>query len=198
MTPEPVANTVANEMYHTDASKRVLVDIFGGAGGNTIAFALSARWDRVISIERDAATLACAQHNAELYEVAEYITWIHGDCFDYLRKLRESPEELSEELRVDMAETVVFASPPWGGPGYRTAEVFDLSKMEPYNLEDLHKACKPMDHALYLPRTSDLRQVAKLAPEGEKLEVVQYCMEGASKAMVAFIPGALSTKQSKP
>ncbi|KXH51493.1 RNA cap guanine-N2 methyltransferase [Colletotrichum simmondsii] len=198
VTPEPVANQVANEMHHTDASKRVLVDIFGGAGGNTIAFALSARWDRVISIERDAATLACAQHNAELYEVAEYITWIHGDCFDYLRKLRESPEELSEELRVDMAETVVFASPPWGGPGYRTAEVFDLSKMEPYNLEDLHEACKPMDHALYLPRTSDLRQVAKLAPEGEKLEVVQYCMEGASKAMVAFIPGTLSTTQSKP
>ncbi|KAK1451916.1 RNA cap guanine-N2 methyltransferase [Colletotrichum melonis] len=198
VTPEPVAKQVANEMYHTDASKRVLVDIFGGAGGNTIAFALSARWDRVISIERDAATLACAQHNAELYEVAEYITWIHGDCFDYLRKLRESPEELSEELRVDMAETVVFASPPWGGPGYRTAEVFDLSKMEPYNLDDLHEACKPMDHALYLPRTSDLRQVAKLAPEGEKLEVVQYCMEGASKAMVAFIPGTLSTTQSKP
>ncbi|OLN88803.1 Trimethylguanosine synthase [Colletotrichum chlorophyti] len=189
VTPEPVANTVANDMYYTDASKKILIDIFGGAGGNTIAFALSARWDRVISIERDAATLACAQHNAELYEVAEYITWIHGDCFEYLDKLHNAPHELSEELRVDMAETVVFASPPWGGPGYSTAEVFDLSKMEPYTLQQLHDACMPMDHALYLPRTSDLRQIAKLARGGEKLEVVQYCMEGASKAMVAYIPG---------
>ncbi|CCF33966.1 RNA cap guanine-N2 methyltransferase [Colletotrichum higginsianum] len=192
VTPEPLANKVADEMYHTDASKRVLIDMFGGAGGNTIAFALSARWDRVISVERDAATLACAQHNAELYEVGEYITWIHGDCFEYLAKLRDASDDLAEELRVDMAETVVFASPPWGGPGYSTAEIFDLSQMEPYTLQQLHDACKPMDHALYLPRTSDLRQIAKLAPEGEKLEVVQYCMEGASKAMVAFIPGTLS------
>ncbi|TDZ74492.1 Trimethylguanosine synthase [Colletotrichum trifolii] len=196
VTPEPVANTVAAEMSHTTASKRVLIDIFGGAGGNTIAFAASARWDRVISIERDAATLACAQHNAELYEVGEYVTWVHGDCFEYLDKLQNSPHELSEELRVDITEAVVFASPPWGGPGYRTAEVFDLSKMEPYNLQQLHDACKPMDHALFLPRTSDLRQIAKLAPDGEKLDVVQYCMEGASKAMVAYIPGTIPPKQS--
>jgi trimethylguanosine synthase len=47
-----------------------------------------------------------------------------------------------------------------------------------------------MDSALYLPRTSDLRQIASLAPEGKKAEVVQYCMEGASKALVAYIPAA--------
>ncbi|KAI8243955.1 Trimethylguanosine synthase [Colletotrichum sp. SAR 10_99] len=191
VTPEPVANAVANDMSYTDPSKRFLVDIFGGAGGNTIAFAASGRWDRVISIERDAATLACAQHNAELYEVADYITWVHGDCFEFLDKLKTDPAgKLTEELRVPLEETVVFASPPWGGPGYRSAEVFDLSKMEPYNLEQLHEACMPMDHALFLPRTSDLRQIAKLTPDGEKLEVVQYCMEGASKAMVAYVPGA--------
>jgi trimethylguanosine synthase len=45
-----------------------------------------------------------------------------------------------------------------------------------------------MEHALYLPRTSDIRQIAKLAPPGGNVEVVQYCMEGASKAMVAYIP----------
>lgn len=45
-----------------------------------------------------------------------------------------------------------------------------------------------MDHALFLPRTSDLRQIAKVAPPGKKIEVVQYCMEGASKALVAYIP----------
>lgn len=183
-------------MAGSNAKKRVLIDLFGGAGGNTIAFALSERWDKIISIERDGPTLACAQSNAALYEVGEYITWIHGDCFEYLDRLQNNPESLDEELRVDTASAVVFASPPWGGPGYRTAKVFDLSYMEPYNLKQLHEACGEMDHALYLPRTSDLRQIARLAHDDEKVEVVQYCMKGASKALVAYVPGVV--KESEP
>lgn len=184
------SSQVAHDMAGSRAEKRVLIDIFGGAGGNTIAFALSERWDKIISIEKHAPTLACAQSNAALYEVGDYITWINGDCFEYLDRLRNNPESLHEDLRVDLASAVVFASPPWGGPGYRTAEVFDLSYMEPYNLQQLHEACGEMDHALFLPRTSDLRQIAKLAPDGQKVEVVQYCMKGASKALVAYLPGA--------
>ena len=171
-----------------NASATTLVDLFAGAGGNVIAFALSGRWEKIIAIEKDAATLACAQHNAEVYEVGHLITWIHGDCFEYLEKLKTSTESLDEELRIDTAVTEIFASPPWGGVGYRDHDVFDLSLMQPYNLAKLYQACTPVAHALYLPRTSDLRQIAKLAPEGQKIEVVQYCMEGASKAMVAYIP----------
>lgn len=183
-------------MSGSTASRKVLIDLFAGAGGNTIAFALSERWGRIIAIEKDAPTLACAQSNASLYEVdPDLITWIHGDCFEYLDLLKSNPAALAEELRVDPSETVIFASPPWGGPGYRTADVFDLSCMEPYNLRKLHNASGSMDHALYLPRTSDLRQIAKLAPEGEKVEVVQYCMRGASKALVAYIPGDPRKKQ---
>ena len=92
----------------------------------------------------------------------------------------------------DMAprSTVVFASPPWGGVSYADRDVFDLSTMEPYNLAEIHAACWPMRHVLFLPRTSDIRQVAALVPEGkgEKVDVVQYCMHGASKGMVAYIP----------
>ena len=62
--------------------------------------------------------------------------------------------------------------------------------MQPYSLKQIHDMCKMMDHALYLPRTSDLRQIAKVAPPGRKIEIVQYCMEGASKALVAYIPAA--------
>lgn len=177
-------------MYNIDENKTTLVDMFAGAGGNTIAFALSERWEKIIAIEKDAATLACAQNNAEIYGVEPgVITWIHGDSFEYLKLLNEEPARLHADLRPALDSTVVFASPPWGGPGYRTDEVFDLHTMQPYGLEDLHAACGPMDHALYLPRTSDIRQIAKLAPKDEKIEVVQYCMEGASKAMVAFMPG---------
>lgn len=167
----------------------VVIDVFCGAGGNSIAFALSERWDRVISIERDAATLACAQNNAEVYGVdPEKITWIHGDSFDYMDKLLNSPETLHPDLRVDLASALLFSSPPWGGPGYSTDEVFNLNNMQPYNLDKLHQAYKHLDHVLYLPRTSNLCQLARLAPEGEKIDLVQYCMRGASKALVAYIP----------
>ena len=79
--------------------------MFAGAGGNTIAFAKSGRWKRVYAIEKDPQTLACAKHNAEVYEVQNMISWYEGDCFEIIKK--------------DLAEmggyAVVFASPPWGG-----------------------------------------------------------------------------------
>jgi trimethylguanosine synthase len=176
-------------MVKTDAKKTVLIDMFAGAGGNSIAFALSGRWERVIAIERDEATLACAQNNAECYGIEDgSITWIHGDSFAYLRTLLSDPGSLHPDLRLDVDAAVVFASPPWGGPGYSTDEVFNLHGMQPYGLKELHGAYEKFEHALYLPRTSDLRQIARLAPKGSKIEVVQYCMVGASKAMVAYIP----------
>lgn len=88
---------------------------------------------------------------------------------------------------------MIFASPPWGGPGYRSDEIFDLNTMQPYSANHIYDSCKGMDLALYLPRTSNLRQIARLAPEGKKIEVVQYCMEGASKALVAYIPAAVTS-----
>ncbi|KAI0136455.1 RNA cap guanine-N2 methyltransferase-domain-containing protein [Xylariales sp. AK1849] len=191
VTPEPVATQIAFELPKTlSENKTTIVDLFAGVGANAIAFALSGEWERVIAIERDASTLACAQHNAQLHGVSDYITWINGDSFEYLSLLNSSPSSLEDPIRVEVDKTVLFGSPPWGGPGYRTDDVFDLSTMEPYNLITMHEAYRRMDHALYLPRTSDVRQIARLASEGTKIEVVQYCVEGASKAMVVYIPAA--------
>lgn len=181
----------------------VVIDLFAGAGGNTIQFALSGLWDRVIAVERDAATLACAQHNAEVYEVAEYVTFVHADCFDFLNRLANRPDALDDALNVrrglgggpaaaaELARGVeVFASPPWGGVGYQHADVFNLEAMEPYSLAHISAACRPMAHALFLPRNGDLRQLANLVPDGaeEKLDVVQYCVKGAAKGLVAYYP----------
>lgn len=174
-----LSSYVACDIAKTDASKSTIVDIFAGAGGNAIAFAISGRWETVIAVERNAAVIACAQHNAAIYGVADKITWVNDDCFNYLPKAGLVP-----------AKTVIFASPPWGGPGYSTEEIFNLSTMQPYSLKQLHELCNGMESALYLPRTSNLRQIAKLAQEDQKIEVVQYCMEGASKALVAYIPAA--------
>ena len=69
------------------------------------------------------------------------------------------------------------------GPGYQTDEVFDLSQMQPYNLEHLLEPFQAFAHetVLYLPRTSDLRQLADYVEGGQKATIMHYCVEGASK-----------------
>lgn len=78
------------------------------------------------------------------------------------------------------------------GPRYRFDSVFDLSTMQPYNLNDLLDLFLSLadDVILYLPRTSDLRQLAARAQggENEKMTVMHYCMEGASKVCLTPIP----------
>lgn len=180
VTPEPIAKQVAQDLAEFSPPEvKVLIDMFSGAAGNVIAFALTNRWDQIIAIEKDISVIACAYKNATIYNVQDRITWIHADSFEYLS---------SRASLINPRETVIFASPPWGGPSYGSHAVYDLHKMQPYSLGQIYEACKKMYAALYLPRTSNLRQIARLAPERKKIEVVQYCMKGASKALVAYIP----------
>ncbi|KAM0805186.1 putative RNA methylase family protein [Usnea florida] len=179
VTPEPVARSIAKHVAEAASeNEAILIDCFAGVGGNAIAFALSGRWRRVYAIESDPRALACAKHNAQIYGVQDNISWHEGDCFEILRK------ELAELGQ----HSIVFASPPWGGPGYRSDAIFDLAKMQPYNLTDLLLAFQQLTESvvLYLPRTSDIRQLAKKVREGSKITVIHYCMEGASKAVCAY------------
>lgn len=96
--------------------KSLILDPFCGVGGNTIAFALSGRWKRVYAMEKDAATLACAKHNAEIYGVADQITWFQGDCFDILGLDETNSDNAIWQLKTVIGlHGVIFASPPWGG-----------------------------------------------------------------------------------
>jgi trimethylguanosine synthase len=60
--------------------------------------------------------------------------------------------------------------------------------MEPYNIGRLHSSFRAFSNevALFLPRTSDLRQLAQFDNGGKKMTVVHYCMEGASKALCVY------------
>lgn len=60
--------------------------------------------------------------------------------------------------------------------------------MQPYPLAELYTAFSALTNhvVLYLPRTSDLKQLAKYAKENDRLEVTHYCMHGASKALCVF------------
>jgi trimethylguanosine synthase len=102
----PASSKIAAQLADVSPSnKRTLIDAFAGAGGNTIAFALSGRWDEIFAIEKDPATLACAKHNAKIYGVEEKIWWIQGDIFTVLKKRLNSVAQ----------NAVIFGSPPWGG-----------------------------------------------------------------------------------
>lgn len=214
VTPEPVARQIALDILLPHEGPLTVVDLFAGAGGNTIAFALSGSFARIVSIERDADTLACAQANARIAGVRTgAITWVLGDCFEVLRDLRqaaavsdEAADEPGRLAPLDPLGTVLFASPPWGGVDYTAQAIFDLSAMQPYNLRALHDACRAFPHALYLPRTSNLQQLADVLPrrrtadpeaaasgtDGRQraLRVIQYYMNGFGKALVAYYAAA--------
>jgi len=140
---------------------------------------LSGRWDQIFAIEKDPKALKCAKHNAEIYGVANKIWWIEGDCFDVLKK----------RLAGTGKNSVIFGSPPWGGPGYISDEVFNLATMQPYNLQTLYNAFTKVskDVALYLPRTSDLNELAELQDDERNLIVTHYCMKGASKVCIGVL-----------
>ncbi|KAJ5468260.1 RNA cap guanine-N2 methyltransferase [Penicillium sp. IBT 31633x] len=195
VTPEPVANQIASQIAESaPAGRSILVDAFAGAGGNTIAFALTGKWKRIYAIEKNPAVLKCAKHNAKIYGVEDKITWFEGDCFEILKN----------QLKELSPYSIVFASPPWGGeyyqilflgreliiigPGYRSDQVFNLKTMEPYSLQRLYDEYSAFSKhmVLYIPRTSDLKQIAKLVPDGQKATIMHYCMEGASKALCIF------------
>jgi hypothetical protein len=63
--------------------------------------------------------------------------------------------------------------------------------MQPYGLQQLCDAMFKVtpDLILYLPRTSDLNQLAKYAPAGQQTQVVHYCMDGASKVRISSAKG---------
>ncbi|KAJ4984888.1 RNA cap guanine-N2 methyltransferase [Stagonosporopsis vannaccii] len=177
VTPEPIANKIAAHIAESaPKEKTVIIDAFAGVGGNAIALARSGRWERVFAIEKDPKTLKCAKHNAEIYGVANKIFWLAGDCFEAINRF------------AGQKNTIIFASPPWGGTSYGEDDVFDLTKMEPYNLDKLYQSFTKYSKevVLYLPRNSDLNQIAKYVPEDQKLEVAHYAIMGASKALCTY------------
>jgi SAM-dependent methyltransferase len=92
LTPEALATRLASRWAGAS-----VVDATCGAGGNAIAFARAGC--RVTAIDRDAARLNDALHNAARYGVAKQITFIRGDA------VSEAASRTADLLFVD---------PPWG------------------------------------------------------------------------------------
>ncbi|KAL3870114.1 hypothetical protein ACJMK2_042726 [Sinanodonta woodiana] len=152
VTPEKIAKHIA-ERCQCD----VVLDAFCGVGGNAIQFAFTC--ERVIAVDIDPIKLEYARHNAEVYGVADRIEFILGDFL-----------ALAPTLKAD----VVFLSPPWGGPQYLEAEIFELAKTVSKNI------------ALFVPRNADADQLVSLAGPGGKVEIEQNFLNNKLKTITAY------------
>lgn len=63
--------------------------------------------------------------------------------------------------------------------------------MEPYSLRTLRDEFSAFtEHmVLYLPRTSNLKQLAKEVEDGKKVMAMHYCISGSSKALCIYYGG---------
>uniref|UniRef100_A0A673A0B7 Trimethylguanosine synthase n=2 Tax=Sphaeramia orbicularis TaxID=375764 RepID=A0A673A0B7_9TELE len=171
VTPERIAEHIALKVVHSFSNSQLVIDAFCGVGGNAIQFALTGK--RVLAIDIDPVRLNLAHHNATVYGVADQIEFLQGDFL-----------QLAPRLRGD----VVFLSPPWGGPDYLTAEVFDIkTMMEPDGFKIFHLAKQISGNIVYfLPRNADMDQIASLAGPGGKVEVEQNFLNNKLKTITAY------------
>ncbi|ACI64516.1 predicted protein, partial [Thalassiosira pseudonana CCMP1335] len=101
VTPESIAGHVAERMVGMVPNNHdiVIVDVFCGCGGNSIAFARMNSADtgsndvpipltkvKVIAVDNDLSRLKMAANNAKVYGISsEDITFVHADAVDVIR-----------------------------------------------------------------------------------------------------------------
>jgi tRNA/tmRNA/rRNA uracil-C5-methylase (TrmA/RlmC/RlmD family) len=104
VTPEMTANQIALKCFDLlkRDSNQCILDGFCGAGGNTIQFAHY--FDHVISCDIDFVKLQCAQHNSNIYNVENKISFLIQDFFNLHKSID------LDKFKIDL----VFLSPPWG------------------------------------------------------------------------------------
>ncbi|XP_078253525.1 trimethylguanosine synthase isoform X1 [Rhinoraja longicauda] len=170
VTPEKIAEHIAKRVTQSFNSD-IIVDAFCGVGGNSIQFALAGK--RVIAIDIDPVKIDLAYNNAQVYGVADKIEFILGDFI-----------LLASDLKAD----TIFLSPPWGGPDYVNAEIFDLKTMiclDGFEIFALSQKITP-NIVYFLPRNADIEQVASLAGPGGRVEIEQNFLNNKLKTITAY------------
>ncbi|XP_063307455.1 trimethylguanosine synthase isoform X2 [Pelobates fuscus] len=170
VTPEKIAEHIADRVTQT-LNCDVVVDAFCGVGGNAIQFAMAGM--KVIAVDIDPVKLSLAYNNAVVYGVADHIEFIRGDFMC-----------LAPDLRAD----VVFLSPPWGGPDYSSAETFDIKTMMLLDGFEVFRLSQQITRNIiyFLPRNTDMEQVASLAGPGGQVEIEQNFLNKKLKTMTVY------------
>jgi trimethylguanosine synthase len=147
VTPELIARHIASRLCDkassassdptvTGTNKKIILDAFGGIGGNAIAFALHAQVDLVVCVDTDKAKLEAAANNCRVYTIPnQRVVFIHGNVCDLFPHYKDGSlcrpkidsDVVTEEIhgyRIGGFDLLpsrldsIFLSPPWGGVDY--------------------------------------------------------------------------------
>lgn len=170
VTHELIAQHIAKHCR----SAGTLLDAFAGVGGNSIHFA---KYCDVIAVDIDSEKLRMLKNNAKVYDREAKIACVCGDFLEY-----------KNECEVG----ALFASPPWGGPGYKASKVFDICSIEPPLRDILAHACHITGNvALYLPKTIDPLQFIGLLRDlpgvPRKVEFQVFYLNNKAKGVCCYI-----------
>ena len=173
VTPERIAKHIA-ERCRCD----LIIDAFCGVGGNAIQFAFTC--ERVIAIDIDPVKITLAHHNATVYGVEDRIEFIVGDYMKLIPRLKAD---------------VVFLSPPWGGPDYVSAEVFDIKTMITLDGVRVFEETKSITEniAYFMPRNADVEQLSLLASPNGNVELEQNFLNKKLKTITAYYGGLVES-----
>ena len=161
VTPEKIASHISSKI---PKSVTVILDAFCGVGGNTIQFAKNHKGIKnnlkflVIAIDIDPVKIEAAKNNAIIYNVIQNITFICGDVFTELEKLKSS---------IDL----IFASPPWGGPNYSKISCIGIDEL-PISTCKLMKKFRKISTRIifFMPRNTNIQEMIALSRDS-KLEI---------------------------
>lgn len=199
VTPELIAEHVALQslqllqVAYPDRSPYsfIVLDSFCGVGGNTIQYAR--HFGHVVSIDNNEERLKMAKHNAKVYEVDSYMSFIVGDYWD----MTESFAHATPTAVIDL----IYLSPPWGGPNYTWLPVFSpINDIFSGRGGDMVKAALAVTKyvVLYLPRQTNIYEIALILQDyggaSLRFRVEQHWLRGKFKAITVYIyPSTTST-----
>ena len=176
VTPERIAKHIAHRCRCD-----LIIDAFCGVGGNSIQFAFTC--ERVVAIDIDPVKVELARHNAKIYGVEDRIEFIVGD---YMK------------LAPTLCADVVFLSPPWGGPTYSDAAVFDLQTMIPMDGFKIFELSREITEniAYFVPKNTNIEQLTSLADVGGKVEIEQNLLNKRVKTITAYFGELIKDRKS--
>lgn len=155
VTPEDIARFLSQFVKACLPQARCILDVFCGGGGNSIQFAKL--FPRVIGIDNNMEHLYCTAMNSRAYNVEDHL-WLRYGSWSQ-RFIKKNASWLHKET-IDC----IFASPPWGGPQYLKANLYDLETMlVPMGITSLLETFKQLSDniIIFLPRNSNLNQLSQ-------------------------------------
>ena len=171
VTPEIIAKHISKRVHN-----KIILDAFGGTGGNSIQFALNNNF--VIYNELDNVKVKCAKHNSVIYNVNDKITFINGNYFDI--------------IKFKLKCNVIFLGPPWNGPAYQDCGEFSYSlydDMGGNNGFEIFKLAKKItNNIIYLlPKNTNPEHISLLLEnENEECEIEYNYTNGLLKTMTLY------------